>query len=256
MLNNGEIRDFINFLLRKEVSGNRFTTPQFKNLLVVKSLEHFMDRWREYETTQKITESLRRHFVPEEPVALTLGVGNLPASYFKASTFKTTSNFKVDLVTDMERTDRLADALTAPSASYPIVQLLASTLKVNPTTITSILLSYFSKPATPVVDYCNDVDDIWTYMPVGSVIRYEMDTSASLGLEYNLYDADGAIIAEQVSHPTASTFPYTSTSVDLDWDDDDRLVIVDKILQAIGIQLNNTLVTQYTQYREQKDQAK
>ena len=95
-------------------------------------------------------------FYATSSISLTSGVGTLP-------TFYNIINISADSrLTDVERIEKsklsflLSSPLTAPSTTFPIYYITASTVTVNPSSLSTIQMDYVSVPADPV--WANTVD--------------------------------------------------------------------------------------------------
>lgn len=92
------------------------------------------------------------------------------------------------------------------------------------------ILYYMKYPDTPVYDYYIDVNGQYQYLAVGEVHKWTTGEIDSSGVTRTTGDPD-----------------YTSTTVELEWKDQDKLKISSKILRYMGIHLDEGEVLQYAQ---------
>jgi len=108
------------------------------------------------------------------------------------------------------------------------------TVKFTPTVDSVCNYSYLREPATPFYDYCISVTtNVQVYMPVGSKV-----VSALAG--YDLQDSVGNVLEYNVEHLTATAFPYTSQTVELEWKDTEIIRMLKSILLGEGISLRDS----------------
>lgn len=155
-----------------------------------------------------------------------------------------TSWRRVDVITNLELTNRLTDELTVPTAKNPVVLIAEEDeydsfdIFVWPESITSVRLDYLQTPATPYLDYyvnnttyaiteLADTDTLQT-VPIGSTYR---DGTAGTGI--------------------ANT---TSLTQDPDWDDSEMALWISIFLQKLGVQLDNQTLLQYGLLKEKEDE--
>jgi hypothetical protein len=255
MLNNGQIFDYVNTILRKEAEGNRISPDRFENILGVVSLAYWNKHIVLFEQSKRVSNSLKRF---KKSATLTIdgnGLAPYPADYAIVSQIVTSTDKYVDLVTVAEAAERNQDALTVPTATYPIAVLQGSYIQFYPKNLGTATIHYLAYPAEPVFDYVVEdaTDKIW-YMPVLSNLStdgtlYEDEDSNS----WSDSRAYGSVIVTGASHPDSPSLPYLSRSVDLDWNDEDREMMLALILQELGVNMRDGAVENYAQISEQKE---
>lgn len=227
MITLGDIWEEVNGMLRKEISGNTVTPMQFNQYLRSSGYEFFDREYNNYENSDQITASLRRFYVD---LALTFTTGtstNFPSNLYYPVLLMY-GNVEVDIVTESEWGDLIGDALLAPDATHPIAKYTSTQMLVRPTSIASADFKYFKRPAEPVFDYYYDINDNLVYLPVGAVHVWttgEVDSSGNV--------------------KTTGDPNYTSQSVELDFEENDKVRIKNMVLQKLGIQLMNQGAVQY-----------
>jgi hypothetical protein len=114
--------------------------------------------------------------------------------------------------------------------------------KFVPHNTRSAIVDYLRAPITPKFDYCAGLDDDEIYfMEVGTQIKKDL-TDPEV---YNLYDANGREDILNVKHLTyEGEYPYFSTTVELDWKEDDITKIADSIVAIASIKSREFNVAQ------------
>lgn len=254
MLNNGQIYDYIHTVLRKEAEGNRIKPDRFENLLGVVSLAYGNKQIALFEQTSRISNCLKR-FKKAAPLVIDAnGKAPYPIDYWRESQI-VVSGKPVDIVTDAEAAERNNDALTMPTAANPIAVLQQQYIQFYPVTLTTATLNYLRYPLEPVFDYVIEdaTDKLW-YMPELSSLSVGHDLYADEGSNsWSDSRAYGELIVTDVTHPDSPTLPYRSQSVDLDWNDEDRQIMLAMILQHLGVNLKDGAVENFAQITEQKE---
>jgi len=107
-----------------------------------------------------------------------------------------------------------------------------------PNNVDNVVFVYLRTPAKPYYDFCMDANDAEIFMPAGSGITLNSGTA-----KYELMDSDGNILNADVTK-SGATFPYTSLTVDLDWDEINHVRFANNVAHKLGINLHNTILTQ------------
>jgi hypothetical protein len=135
----------------------------------------------------------------------------------------------IDLVTDEEWMFRRNDELTEPTTSYPIARIADDYIYVVPKEINNIFLYYLKQPDTPYFDYYTDDDYNIQYLAVSST--HVLTTS-------------------EVYRDGTASGTVTSISVELEWNDEDKIKILHRILAKMGVSMDEQLVAQYATSKE------
>ncbi|MFA5638622.1 MAG: hypothetical protein WC961_07075 [Anaerovoracaceae bacterium] len=148
---------------------------------------------------------------------------------------------KIDVVTALEYSSRIADALTAPSIEHPVCLLARdttsgeSTLYVYPQ-VTPIEVDYLRAPTTPFLDYyVNDTTGVVTYLEEG-----DTDIALPSGCTYR----DGTAGPDTIA---------TSLTVDFEFGDDDKNALLNIFASKLGLQLRDADVVQYANNEQLKE---
>jgi len=221
-----QIIDAANSMINKEQAGYVLKPSRVTSIMNVLSNKYFTDEYAHLMDTirsqgMKIEELLRLDhplnvFIKEEDISSDLVVGTdyvwglaCYSQVAKDGTIK-----PVELV-DRKRFESVRTGLIRRNPSYnpyAVVYLDGSEFKVEtlPSDITSLKMWYIRKPSEPFYDYCiKTSSDNIIYMPVDSVIKSDG----------HLYDSSDNVLEQDVEHPTATVFPYTSQTTELEWND-------------------------------------
>lgn len=131
------------------------------------------------------------------------GVATMEDWYY-INDWYTDGSLSAEIISQQEVGPRINHPQLAPTAQYPFATIVQAGLKVWPTTITSIHVSYYRKPVDPV--FVTIIDETTGEMT---------------------YDA--------------------TNSVELEWDNDNKIGIAYSLLQALGINIERADLSQYAQ---------
>ena len=138
----------------------------------------------------------------------------------------------VDIVTDEEWVFRRRDTLTTPSSSYPIAKIAGSSIYVLPQSMERIVLHYLRQPTDPFFDYYYDDDLNLQYLAVGGS---RLLTTGEAGRQ-------GEVAGTTV----------TSSTVELEWEDTEKIKILHRLLTKLSVGMDEQLVAQYATAKEQE----
>ena len=146
-------------------------------------------------------------FYANTSVTLTSGVGTLPTFYniINVSVEKT-------MLTNVERVEKsklnflLSSPLTAPSTTFPIYYITGSTITVNPSSLTSVLVDYVSVPTDPVWNSTVDSNGALTFTSDGAV-DFTLHSSSEVDLVLEILRYTGVVIKDPsvIQSATAET---------------------------------------------------
>lgn len=237
-LTNNDILNIVNFAIRQENKGNPITRNNFSDLLYTKGLEYFEMMYDRYEETQEITDSLRRFKVTKQGAQLTF-TGNsidIPADYAHKGYLyykKDGTDVKPIYIVDDDMFMMLQDSyIDAPTEDRPIARFTTDYIEYLPSTLnqTYFTLSYIAYPEEPFYDY---------YIDVNGVTRYLSEDATHVWTTGEI-DSNGTV--RTTGQPT-----YTSLTVELDFNEEDKLKIADKIIQAVSVPSNDVTAYQYAE---------
>jgi len=236
-LTNNDILNLINFTIRKENKGNPLTRNRFSDLLKIHGLEYYEILYDRYEQTKEMSDSLRR-FKTQKTGLSELPVSNnkitLPDDYAHEGTLyykKDGTDIKpVYLATDDQFMMMQASVLDVPTEDYPICRLIDGYIEYRPTTLTTtyFTLDYLRYPVEAVYDYYIDVNGVTQYLAEGATHTWTAGQIDSSGTPH-------------------SSGTYNSLTKELDFNEEDKLKVAYRILQAIGVTNDEAGVYQYAQ---------
>jgi hypothetical protein len=239
---NNDILNIINFTIRKDTNGQPLTQERFTNLLDMRGLEYFEEMYDRYEQTQEMTDSLKRFKVTNS--SLTPSGTNyltIPTNYAHSGYLyykKEGIDIRpVEIVSDDQFMMRQSSSIEVPSSSYPIARFTTDYIEYLPATLDDnyFTLSYLRYPTSPVYDYYIDANGIVQYLEVGE------------GHNWSDGETDSSGVVHNEASTSVSGYEYTSQTVELDFNEEDKLKIAAKILQSMSISINEAGVFQYAE---------
>ncbi len=237
-MNNGQIFNIVNTLVRKEKEGDTITPESFSELLDFYSLQKANSDYYYFEQSRVITDSIRS-LMSDVDVTITAGVGDFSAAVvgngdvYWHEVGVTTSAAKVDMLTSFQFNDYKYSDLMAPTADWPVAKISGDDIYVLPTSVTTVNFQYLKTPNTPFYDYYIDANDKYVYMPVGS------SHLLAAGEEYRDGTTSGTV---------------NSISVEMSYPDSERSQVVYMLLAAFGITIDDQDAIEYGLGKEQKEE--
>lgn len=238
---NDDILQLVNFTIRKENKGFPLTRKSFTLLLDTHGLEYYEQLYDQYERSNEVSDSLRRF---KKTVSGTLSfTGNtidIPTDYAHSGYLyykkDGTDVRPVNLVDDDTFMMMQDSVLDEPTESYPIARFTNGYIEYLPTTLdqNNFTFSYLAYPTVPYYDYYIDVNGVLQYLGAGATHTFVNGEEKS----------DGTVISASVS--------YTSQTVELDFNEEDKLKVAYRILRAVGIPIDEAGVYQYAQQLSQE----
>jgi|GEM_PF-4590573 len=242
---NNDIYNFVNFIIRKDSKGQPLTRSNFSLLLDTNGLEYFEIMYDDYERTQEMSDSLKRFKVTKQGAQLSF-TGNtidIPTNYAHAGFLyhkKNGTDVKpIYLVDDDKFMLRQNSAIEVPTVDYPTARFITDYIEYLPTSLdqNNFTFSYLRYPTTPVYDYYIDANGVLQYLAVGEGHIW------SDGEE----DSSGNVRSSGSVSVSTSGYDYISQTVELDFNEEDKLKVVYRILQAVGVPIDEAGVYQYAQ---------
>lgn len=246
------ILDFVNFKANKVQEGNTMSKDQYNTLLEVFNNKMFEEEYALVEMQAKeaglatydtiYSNSSIRAFRKLLLFTTVGGEANVPDDYKKFISFIAKygdQERKISVVSDDMMNIKRTSILESPASIEPVVCIYDSVMKFMPKDIgasSQIEMVYLRKPLTPYYDSCVALaSGLEVFMPVGSNIR-------TYGTVLNLYESatSSNIIQANVSHSSGLS-PYTSKTVELEWDEKMQLTLIDLLLQAFGVNTRTEL---------------
>jgi len=235
---NDDIYRLINFSIRKEQKGQPMTLKTFSLLLGTKALEYQEMLYDAYERSKEMTDSIRRFKVTKSGAQLTPSGTKLtlPTDYAHDSFLyykKDGTDVRAcELVDDDQFMMRQTSVVEEPTEYYPIYRLITDYIEYLPTTLNQsyFTFSYLRYVGEPFYDYYIDVNGLPHYLAEGATHTWVTGERDSNG----------------TSHTTGDT-AWTSLTKELDFNEEDKLKVATKILQAVSVPINEAGVYQYAE---------
>jgi len=240
---------FYNTLLtyiRKDTRGKSLTQDEFNELIPVVNYELFNSLYKRWELDQGVTDALAPFKVFNTSLAIATSKGDLSALTYSYAHLigkpRYSTNITIDVVTALEYAERFNDALTKPSATYPVCFVATDqatdkiTLYVYPT-MTPVLIDYLRVPTDPFLDYyINDTTYVVTYLD---------EAATAIALPAGSTYRDGTAGPDTIA---------ASATIDIEFDDEHEGELLNLFLSKLGIQLRDEMVIQYSNLEQQKGQ--
>jgi len=228
-----DIRKLVDRLTKKEQRGNIISGEDFNTFIRIANSEHFDSEKRKADVTSDIVDSLRSFLSTYTGSATngTVVISSSLTNYGKllsAQRIYTGSDYvRCDIVTQLEKEERLSNSLTVATDRYPIASVEGLNINFLPAATKNVKIVYYKKPADPYLDWYWDVDDNINYMDVTPT----GDHTLTSGQTYS----DG----------TTNLVTKTSKTVELEWaDNSDRIAIAYRVLLKVGVTIPNNLAVE------------
>jgi hypothetical protein len=240
---NDDLYQMLLHRLRKDRRG-AVSPEEFESFLRWRNLDYYNKVLEKEGADKGVEQALRPFLVPFERLAVTLdsdtgwysaaisglseSLGQWINAWFTTATWNPAASaldmtglIEIDMVQELELPDRLSNAITAPSATRPVGHLTNSLLYVHGiSAVGNLLLSYYKLPDDPVYDYYTNAYGTVTYLTEGQSAYILQAGEAS---------KSGKTAGQAV----------TSASIDLEWDDDEAINILDMIVSDVSIALSD-----------------
>ena len=245
--NNNDLYQILLDRLRKDRKGS-INAEEFEAFLKNRSLDYFNQQFKVEGATKLNLDSLNPFFVYHDQLAVTTenAVTVAELTVLPTGTITTTDAYdyltyqlahiinvwalstvadwsdvvEVDIVTHTEYLDRLNNSITKPTALDPIGYREGDKLWLPSMSGTWVLVDYYRYPAAPYYDYYTDSSGNITYLTEGQ---------ASYTLQTGEVSRSGAVAGAGV----------VSASVDLEWNDQDAMNILDMVMSDASLALTS-----------------
>ena len=217
--------------LRKDRKGS-ITIEEFEKMLINRSIWLFKDLLPVDDRDSVTTTALSPFLVTNNAVAISgsdpyqalySAFTSSPAHIKSAYTIQSETKKWIDVVTPEELAMRYSNAITEPSASYPTATVSPTSLYLQGITSGSIYVTYYKNPAQPYLDYYLSSNGDYVY----------------LSEDQSVYTLGSGEIARN-----GSTTTVTSQTAELEWNDNEKVLLVQYILSDLGIALKDQTVVQ------------
>jgi len=234
---NDDLYQMLLHRLRKDKKGS-VNAEEFETFLRWRNIDHFNKQFQ-FEGASKLNHESLRPFIQYHDVtavvqeaatetyyvdlttpSLSFAFAHEINAWWSTSSIVWSTLIEVDLVSHAEHNARLNNAITSPTATNPIGYIDSTKLRLSGVTTGYILLDYYKYPNDPYFDYYTDASGNITYISA-AISPYTLQT--------------GEIARDGSVAPTA----VTTSSVELEWGDQDAINILDMIVSDVSIALSD-----------------
>lgn len=247
--NNDSLYQMLLDRLRKDRKG-AVNPEEFESFLRWRNIDYFNSQYKVTGMSQANLDSLRPFTIFHEPALVrqeaatgmyyvwlkTLPTGtttttpsyefvesayaHLINAWYSSSATTWSAVTEIDILSHAEYHERLNNAITGPSSTYPIAYIDSDRLWLGGITSGYVLLDYYRYPVDPYYDY---------YTDASANITYLTDGQAAYTLQAGEISRSGATAGAAV----------TSASADLEWPDQDAINILDMVVSDISVALSD-----------------
>lgn len=211
-MTNWDLYELLHIVANKDVKSNWLTPEQFEAELKAKNIRLMRDRLGLPERYQPgtaqagasgstVLENDLMPFLKNSTVNLTNQETNLSDWYY-INDFYTPLSVFTEIISQQELSGRIRNPIRVASEKYPFATRTTKGLKVWPSTITQITVSYYRKPVEPTF--------VTTVNPTTGFLEY-------------------------------------SASVELEWRDENKIDILNLIMQDMGVNIEKQDLAQLAQ---------
>ena len=260
-MNNDYLLRFLLFLSNKSVTGNSISPIQFNLALQSGNLRHLKQKIgipesyrpgapfapQQHEITQVLTDDIlpfKVHMGAPGTMPLSLdtnGYAPLPTDFFYPSALSyryfpntdCTGDYKlkkIDVLTDQQWDYVIGSYLRPPSLEYPVCNFQHESIRFAPKGMWQVEFVYIKNPTIPVYDYYISADGEYIYLPVGLSHLLATDEEGSAG-----QTAGNTVISQ---------------SVELEWNDVNKLDILTLIMSYLGINMREGALAQFSEQQK------
>lgn len=233
-MTNNDLYNIILDFIRKDRRGGVLSELEYQLELQRMNISYMETILPMYEKDKNITDKLGLFKKVLDGSSLTMSSGRItiPVDYIKHGYLHYRQDGSVDKIrvldelTDAQWSSRLGSSISTPEERFPVCIYREGYIDFIPSTMTKNYFeySYIRYPDTPYFDGYYNANGNFIYLEEG----------ASHVLLTNEVGLDGQ---------TAGT--YNSSTVELEWHDEDKLIIADMILRRLGVELAEPLITQF-----------
>lgn len=230
-MNNGEIYNLVLYIGNKENFGGYLNADQFQQQLEIANIVLLKENLgitndynfgapisRRQKGMNTILDDTTNVFKKKATVSFSSGVGALPSDYFKYDILRqATTGKKIEILSSPEVAQRNSSYIDAPSTTFPVAEIIGTSLNIYPTSILSASLVYYRYPVAPVFDYYVDAS--------GELIYLENAEEHEL-------------TAGEVDSAGNTSGTFVSASVELEWGDSEKIDIAWLVIKNMGINLS------------------
>ena len=260
-MNLQDIYDITNYIIDKEQAGNSLSTVEYNSNLpniqwdiVNTELDKLVKDALTPIAGVMVSGSILNPFKKTAQLIPVDGSVAMPADYvrfmsfgqfgFNTDTVTVANQFREITPVTPDQFVKIQNNIYARPDIHPVVKILDQFCFI-PNDIPLVNLDYIRVPKTPYYDYCQDSIGNAVYMPAGSVIHLNDSNTPTL------YDSVGNVIETPVTKDGIS-YPYTSKTVELEWEQRAYTEFILRFLSRMGLNLNAEQVINYSEKKLQE----
>ena len=231
ILSNENIYNLVKAIIRKESRGGVFTPDDFNLRFPVLVRERYDYKKGEMERTSDITEDMEHYLASVTPVYAGSGQYAKPANFEKHLGAMAVSNGvyrHLDLITRMEYTQ--LNSLTQPTLRNPVMYYENGYCYVKPPTSQGVQIHYMVSPVEPFLDYYYDSNRNIVFLAVDATVN----------------------IVAPALYRDGTTGNKTSTTIECDLSDSDKIAVMYMLLKQYGVSLPDEMLLQYGMNEQMK----
>lgn len=253
--NNGDLYNMLLDRLRKDRKGS-VTPEEFESFLKWRNVDYFNKMLETVEGSHRSQRALSPFCYYDDVIALSASLGqtvidvdvwetgdpDTPLTqlawrpsyilniWYSDSATDLSSKIKFDIVNQLEYAERKNNAITAPSATNPVICELGTSDQGGPRYLVGGVTTGYA-----VFDYYMNPED-----PYGLAPYFDYYTDAYGNVTYLEENETYALAAGEVSRSGAKSGNVNSLSIDLLWRDHDAMNILDMIVSDVSIALSDS----------------
>lgn len=231
MLNNGELYKLFCYIANKTSLGGYANPDNFNlslktnSIILLRELTGITNDFnfgvpvsRRQKGMSYLLDDKTNKFKKKGNISFSSGIATLPNDYFRFDSLRTTgAQEDVELLFSSEVSHRLSNYIDAPDTEFPACEIIGSSVYIYPPTISSGSLVYYRYPEVAKYDFYIDADGNVQYLEVGQTYTLKANEVGSAG------QTSGNVV---------------STSVELEWDDPEKIDIIWLCLKQLGVNLS------------------
>lgn len=259
------ILKYCNFIMNRDQLGDPVDPEDFNIIIQVCNIEKYN---ADYDELLKMLQFVK---APQNPVtADALFSTRMPLKRFFKTSFSTDPSTMLIKPTDFSKllqiwvhytaekvwrkveilmnpddlSNRLSDFMSMVDVNNPVGYETNTDFRIYPDlNIARFQLHYLRKVLDAYYDWAITESDNYIYLPPGSVLE---NNGGIIRLKI-----DGVVVANNLTKDNVS-FPYTSSSVELDWDVDDHPSFCNFLIEKMSAYNRETMMMQYSQLKKQQ----
>jgi len=233
-----EIKTLVDYISNKSLYGNTMSENEYNNVLEIVNVKFFKNKLEEFKlkvanglNEDMLSINMLNEFKSISFPTISGGEFSIPADYQYFISLYGTYNGekkKVRLIDEDEFSNYFGNIMASNLTHTPVV-VLRSNFYVVPNDITNLQFAYYKLPAQPIYDYYIDVNGNTVYLTAGATHVWVTGEIDSSGTRHTTGDSN-----------------YSSTTVELEYNQDLHWEFTLAILEFLGVKLSREDLFQYS----------